>query len=474
MKIAIIGTGPAGMTTAYVLAKNNIPVDVYEASYNIGGLCRSMELWNQTVDLGPHRFFSSDKRVNELWLDVVGNEYEMVNRLTRIYYKNKFFYYPLKIGNVISNLGLLESAASVLSYIYQKLLGSHGDQSFEHWVKGRFGNRLFKIFFQTYTEKLWGIKCVDLDADFAAQRIKKLTMYEAIKNAIFAGRKNIHKTLVDQFAYPVGGTGTVYKKMAALVEKKGNTIVLDSPVYRIITQNNRVTGIELIDGSFKKYDHVVTSMPFTTMVSRLPEVPDKVKQNADQLTYRNTVLVYILLNSTKVFSDNWLYVHSSDLLMGRITNFRNWIPSLYGNEQKSILALEYWCYEEDEMWSFEDKKFIELASSELVNTGLVKEDIIEDGYVVHINKSYPVYSRGYKKILAPIEEYVASIKGLQAVGRYGSFKYNNQDHSILMGLMAAENIMGKACNNLSEVNSDYETYQESYIVTKTGLAKQDL
>ena len=472
MKIAIIGAGPAGMTAAYVLAKNNIIVDVYEATGKIGGLCCSFDLWDQKVDLGPHRFFSSDKRVNELWLEVVDEDYEMVDRLTRIYYKQKFFNYPLKPGNVLSNLGLLESAACVFSYWRQKVFGKEGSGSFEEWVRGRFGNRLYKMFFKTYTEKLWGIKCKDLDADFAAQRIKKLSMYEAVKNALWEGKGNTHKTLVDQFAYPTGGTGAVYEKMASLVLKAGSSIYMDTPVYRIVTANQKVTGIELMDGSFKEYDHVVSSMPYTSMVSRLPEVPKEIKQNSDLLTYRNTVLVYVLVNSTSVFADNWLYVHSYDLQMGRITNFRNWIPSLYGREEKSILAIEYWCNSNDEMWSFDDETFIQLASSELVKTGLVEKELLEDGFVYRINKSYPVYSRGYKQILAPIEQYVASVKGLYAIGRYGAFKYNNQDHSILMGMMAAENILGKANHKLDEINSDYETYQESYIVTKTGLVKQ--
>ncbi len=193
MKIAIIGAGPAGMTAAYALAKQGFKVDLYETSDKVGGLCQTIELWDQQVDLGPHRFFSSDKRVNDLWLEVVKDDYEMVNRLTRIFYKRKFFNYPLKIGNVLSNLGLIESGLCVLSFWYQHLVKKPDDGSFETWVKGRFGHRLYNMFFKTYTEKLWGIKCADLDADFAAQRIKKLSMYEAIKNSILKGKGNAHK-----------------------------------------------------------------------------------------------------------------------------------------------------------------------------------------------------------------------------------------------------------------------------------------
>lgn len=472
MKIAIVGAGPAGMTAAYVLAKNDVEVDIFEASDKIGGLCCSFDLWNQKVDLGPHRFFSNDKKVNELWLDVVGNDYEMVDRLTRIYYKNNFFDYPIKIGNVISNLGFLQSVACVLSFAKEQVMSKQEDGSFEDWVKGRFGKRLYQMFFKTYSEKLWGIKCTELDADFAAQRIKKLSMFEAIKNALLNGKGNKHKTLVDQFAYPLGGTGAVYEKMGAFVKSAGSNIYLNSPVYRIVTDNNKARGVELMDGTFKEYDHIISSMPYTSMVKRLPDVPDSIIQNANKLSYRNTVLVYVKVDSTNVFEDNWLYVHSSDLLMGRITNFRNWIPSLYGKEDKSILTLEYWCNSEDDMWKWDDQKYIKLAKEELVKTGLVAPSLIEDGFVYRINKSYPVYSRGYKDILAPIEKYIEIIEGLHAIGRYGAFKYNNQDHSILMGMMAAENILGKANHQLNKINSDYETYQESYIVTKTGLLRQ--
>jgi len=472
MRIAVIGAGPAGLSAALALVKHEVSVDIYEATDKVGGMCCSIELWNQKVDLGPHRFFSNDKRVNEFWLEVVGDEYEMVNRQTRIFYKNKFFDYPLKIGNVLSNLGLIESAACVISFWYQKVNRIKDCSSFESWVKSRFGKRLYQMFFKTYTEKLWGINCSDLDADFAAQRIKKLSMYEAVKNAILKGKGNTHKTLVDEFAYPIKGTGTVYEKMATLIKRNGSNIYLNTPVYKLRVEESKVKGIELMDGTIKNYDHIVSSMPYTSMVERLPSLPDRIKQLSKQLTYRNTILVYLLVDSIDLFKDNWLYIHSDNLQMGRITNFRNWSSSLFGKEDKSILALEYWCNTHDEIWTYKDEQLIRLASSEINNSGLVSKDLVVDGFVYRIDKSYPVYSKGYKEILKPVEEYVSTIKGLYPIGRYGSFKYNNQDHSILMGLMAAENILGDANHNLSEINSDYETYQESYIVTKTGLVKQ--
>lgn len=472
LKIAIIGAGPAGVTAAYSLAKKGFEVDVYEASAKVGGLASTIELWNQKVDIGPHRFFSSDKRVNALWLEVVGPDYEMVDRLTRIYYKNKFYHYPIKIFSALDNLGIFEAGRCFFSYVWERIFPAKQNGSFEAWMQNRFGRRLYEVFFKTYTEKLWGIKCTELDADFAAQRIKKLSLYEAIKNSLLNGKGNKHKTLVDQFAYPLGGTGMVYERMADFVRKSGNNIHLNTPVYRIVTKQGQVKGIELVDGTFKGYDHVISSMPYTLMVNRLPDVPARIQELAGKLRYRNTVIVYLLINTTNIFPDNWIYVHSANLQMGRVTNFRNWTPDLYGSEKKTIIAIEYWCNEEDEIWKLSDTDFINLASAEIVKTKLVKNDTIESGHVYKINRSYPVYSKGYKKILQPIEEYVSSISNLSAIGRYGAFKYNNQDHSILMGLLAAENIIENTGHKLSEVNSDYETYQESYIITKTGLCKQ--
>ena len=231
MRIAVIGAGPAGITAAYELSKA-IPegkinqLDVYEISPRVGGLSKSIELWNQIVDLGPHRFFSQDPRVNRLWLEVVEDNYDIVNRQTRIFYKNKFFDYPLKPGNALRGLGIFEAARCVLSYVWQRIFPTKDTSTFEGWVTNRFGKRLYQIFFKTYSEKLWGIPCDRLDSDFASQRIKKLNLFEAIKNALIQSRDNKHKTLVDQFAYPLKGTGWVYERMADKIRENGGKVHL--------------------------------------------------------------------------------------------------------------------------------------------------------------------------------------------------------------------------------------------------------
>ena len=471
MRVAIIGAGPAGMTAGYELAKKISNVDVYEASSAVGGMAKTIDLWNQKIDIGPHRFFSNDTRINELWLEVAGKDYEMVDRLTRIYYNKRFFHYPIKAFDALKNLGLFTAASCVVSYGMEKISPTKDVSTFEGWVTNRFGKKLYSIFFKTYTEKLWGIPCNILDADFAAQRIKKFSLGEAMKTALF-GNSGKHKTLVDQFAYPHEGTGMVYERMASFVKKQGGNVLLNTPIKRVLTRNNKAYAIELENGKIEEYDHIISSMPLSLMVARLPEVPQEIKQAANSLKFRNTIIVYLNVQAKGLFPDNWLYVHSADLKMGRLTNFRNWVPQVNGKEESTICALEYWCYDEDDFWSLDNEKLIQLAKEELKKTGLIGEAAISDGFVYKIPRCYPVYSTGYKDVLSPVENYLKTIQSLHVIGRYGSFKYNNQDHSILMGKLAAENILLNKNHNLWEINTDYEDYQEASVITKTGLQKK--
>jgi protoporphyrinogen oxidase len=469
-RVAVIGAGPAGATAAYILAQKGAEVDLYEASPFVGGMARSIELWGQTVDIGPHRFFSSDPRVNKVWLEVIGKDYKMVDRLTRIFFRNKFYYYPVKAGDALKNLGIIEAARCVGSYAWQRLKpgGKELGNTFESWVVARFGKRLYKHFFKTYTEKLWGIPATELDSEFASQRIKKLSLWEAMKSAVFGGGGQKHKTLVDQFAYPNSGTGEVYNRMRDHVKKHGGKVYLKTPVEQLITSGKTVKGIRLVGGEERMYDDIVSSMPLTILVSRLKNVPPKVENANKSLKFRNTLIVYLQVKAKEIFPDNWIYVHSSELRTGRITNFRNWVPSINRGKKESILAMEYWCFDEDDFWHWDDKQYIELAKEEIVKTGLIKANQIVDGKVVRVPKCYPVYRHGYKKGLKLVEDFLRDYKHLQIIGRYGAFKYNNQDHSILMGLMAAENIMDNAKHDLWNINSDYE-YQESSTITASGL-----
>ena len=467
-KIAVIGAGPAGATAAYELAKNGVYVELFEAAPVVGGMAKSFKLWEQIVDVGPHRFFSSDPRVNKIWLEVVGKDYKLVDRLTRIYYKGKLYYYPLKAFDALSKLGLWEASRCVVSYMVEKTKKhEENPDNFEDWVTKRFGRRLFEIFFKTYSEKLWGIPCDNLDADFAAQRIKKFSLSEAIKKA-FNLSKNEHKTLVEKFAYPLQGTGMVYERMAKKVEEFGGKVFLKTPVKEVLKQGNKVVGLKLANGEERHYDHVISSMPLTLLIKGLKDVPQNIIDLINKLRFRNTIIVYLHLDAKDIFPDNWLYVHAPELKTGRITNFRNWVPELYGDKQTTIVAMEYWSFDEEELWQTEDKKLIELATKEFSNLPFGKNVPVLDGHVYRVHRCYPVYERGYRKILKPVQEYLDSLENLTAIGRYGTFKYNNQDHSILMGLLAAENILYNKNHNLWEINTDYE-YQEKAYITETGL-----
>jgi protoporphyrinogen oxidase len=472
MRIAIIGAGPSGISAAYQLAKGGAEVEVFEAGDVVGGLSRSVDLWGQRVDLGPHRFFSSDQRVNQLWFEVVGDDYRMVDRLTRIYYNKRFFHYPLRAGNALWNMGSREAMRCTTSYLMQQLARSpHGedDESFESWVVHRFGRRLFELFFKSYSEKLWGIDCRNLDADFATQRIKKFSLGEAIKSALGLGNGG-HKTLVDCFAYPAAGTGMVYQRMADAVVAMGGQVHLRAPVKRVVHRNRHVHGVQLHDGSSRACDHVISTMPLTLLVEGLDVLPAEVQTAVDSLTYRNTILVYLHVGAEELFSDQWLYVHSPDLQVGRITNFRNWVPELYGDARTSILSLEYWCSDHDLLWSAPSKDLIALATREIRSTGLIRDLPVLDGRVLRCHRSYPVYRCGYKEHLARVISFLDTYRGLTAIGRYGAFKYNNQDHSILMGILAAEQILEGREHQLWQINTDYENYQEAAEVAQPRRA----
>lgn len=473
MRVAVIGAGPAGMTAALQLSRGGVEVGVFEAGQCVGGLARSFDLWGQRVDLGPHRFFSTDARVERLWLNVVGREYAMIDRLTRIYYRRRFFDYPLKPLNAFWNMGIPEAGLCLASYLKERLrpgLPAADEVSFESWVVRRFGRRLFEMFFKSYSEKLWGIPCREVSADFAAQRIKKLSLPQAVTNALWPGRGTRHETLVDHFPYPLGGTGSAYEEMADRIRNYGGRIHLQSQVRRVLHEGFDVQGIELRSGRVEYFDQVVSTMPITQLVGGLADVPVDVQASADGLRFRNTILVYLHVDSDSLFADQWLYIHAPDLKMGRVTNFRNWVPQLHGEARTTILAVERWCNDSDPIWTAPDDRVIEEATRELRSTTLLRDEPIMAGHVVRVRQCYPVYRRGYREHIERLADYLRNFRGLTPIGRYGTFKYNNQDHSILMGILAAENLLDNRAHDLWNVNTDHETYQEGELPAETCLA----
>jgi protoporphyrinogen oxidase len=260
--------------------------------------------------------------------------------------------------------------------------------------------------------------------------------------------------------------------MKKIIENGGN-VHLNTPVKKVITELDKAKALELEDGRIIGYDHIISTMPLTLLAERLGTMPDELVEKVRSLKFRNTILVYLQINNSELFPDQWLYIHDSEVGTGRITNFRNWVPELYGNNKQTILCLEYWCNFEDELWQQDDNFLKELAYKEIRQIGLAKREEIADGRVVRIPRCYPVYFSGYRDKLEPVQEFLKKTDNLHVIGRYGAYKYNNQDHSILMGMLAASNILSGAKHDLWEINTDYESYQESATITKTGLTVTD-
>lgn len=469
LTVGVIGAGPAALTAAYRLQQMGAVVTVFEAGASVGGLARSLDLWGHRVDLGPHRFFSKDGRINAIWHEVIGDDYRMVDRQTRIYYRHRFFDYPLRISNVLANLRVTDIVASLGSYARQVIAPEFPPalrDTFEAWVVSHFGRRLYEMFFKSYSEKLWGIPCTALDADFATQRIRKFSLAQSVLTALGFG-KGRHRTLVDRFAYPKAGSGDVYTRMARKIIERGGRIHKGAPVARVTKEGQRVTGLELEDGSLHTFDHVISTMPLTLLLQGL-DPPREVAAAAAKLNFRNTVLVYLNVEADSLFTDQWIYIHAAGVGVGRITNFRNWVPELYGNSRNTVLAFEYWCQDEDALWRTPDTDLIARAIDEGRRIGILGTAHVAAGHVERIRRSYPIYARGYRDTMAPVVTYLKTFGNLWPIGRYGAFKYNNQDHSILMGLLAAENIAGGARHDLWSVNSDDDSYQEEISEPRGG------
>jgi protoporphyrinogen oxidase len=370
--------------------------------------------------------------------------------------------YPIKIGNVLRNLPIGTIFKILWYYFVQMIFPIKNPKNFEEWVINRFGKKLFEIFFKNYTEKLWGIKCTQIDADWAAT----LSLIGAVKAAMFGNKGNKHKTLVDQFAYPKNGTGTLYERAAEETIKLKGKVNLSSPVKRVLLneKNDAVIGIELMNREIIKSEIVVSTMLITNLIKGFENLPKKVVTAIDKIYFRNTILVYLEIDNENLFSDNWLYIHSKNLMHGRITNFRNWCPSLNKDSETTILCMEYWCFDDDNIWNDNDNVVIEIAKEEVYKTKLVpKEAKILNSKLIKVPKYYPVYETGYQKHMNIIIDYLKQIKGLFPIGRYGAFKYNNQDHSILMGILAAKKIVDNKNIDLWQINTDTEYQEEGKI-----------
>ncbi len=462
--VIIFGAGPAGLAAATKLGQNDKKVIVFEKEDQVGGISKTKEYKGYRFDLGGHRFFTKSKEVNELWDETLGKDFLKRPRLSRIYYRNKFFDYPVKPMNALKGLGLGESFMILGSYIKVKIFPSKEEKNFEQWVSNRFGKRLFNHFFRAYTEKLWGIPCEEIQAEWAAQRIKGLSLSSAVKNALFPDKSGKIKTLIDEFKYPKYGPGMMYEKIAENVGKMGGKIFKNTEVVKICHNDSQVESVVVKDKSGKekeyKADHYLSSMPLTLLVQSLsPDVPKEAIEASKGLTYRSFITVSVILNGKNPFPDTWVYIHSPEVKMGRIQNFKSWSPFMVPDKKHIALGLEYFATEGDDLWDMKDKDLIELALNELEEIHLGKKKNYIDGFVIRVPKAYPVYDSTYPENIKKVRNFLDKFTNLQPIGRYGMFKYNNMDHSILTGLYAAENILG-AHYNIWKVNADQEYHEE--------------
>ncbi|MCC6712061.1 MAG: NAD(P)/FAD-dependent oxidoreductase [Candidatus Dadabacteria bacterium] len=466
-RVVIIGGGPAGLTAAYELSRAGRKTIVLEKDDIVGGIARTVNYKGYRFDIGGHRFFTKVKAVEDLWEEVLGADFVERKRLSRIYYNKKFFYYPFKIMNAVFGLGIWNSFMIVVSYLKAQAFPDLPEETFDKWVSNRFGKRLYELFFKTYTEKVWGIPCTEISAEWAAQRIKGLSLLEAMKNALLKNRgrsrEDVIKTLIDSFHYPRLGPGMMWEAIAQRITGDGSDLVMNADVCRLRVSGAKVESVTVRHGGGERDvrgSHFISSMPVRELIGAIyPPPPDEVVKAANDLKYRDFLTVSLIIDTPVLCPDNWIYIHDPGVRLGRIQNFKNWSEEMVPDPEKTCLGLEYFCFEGDGLWTMSDRDLIELGKKELGMIGLCDPSLVVDGTVVRMPKAYPVYDSTYRESLATIRGYLSGIDNLQLVGRNGMHKYNNQDHSMLTAMLAARNISG-ADYDLWRVNTDQEYHEE--------------
>jgi len=468
--VVIMGAGPAGLTAAWELTKNDVSVEILEADpQEVGGISRTASYKGFRFDIGGHRFFTKADEVNALWHEILPpQDWLRVPRLSRIFYRGRFFHYPLKAFNALRSLGLIETVRCVLSYGLAQLFPRKDERSFEDWVRNRFGDRLYRIFFKTYTEKVWGMPCSAISADWAAQRIKGLSLLGAVKNALFSSKRSSGetiKTLIDEFEYPKLGPGMMWQAAAEQVQARGAKLYMDTRVASVRHADGAVVEVAAQTGdgvSTYRGTRFISTLPIRDLVNMLePAPPAEVVSAANDLSYRDFLTVVLIVDEEDLFPDNWIYVHDPGVALGRIQNFKNWSPHMVPEPGKSSLGLEYFCNEGDSLWEMADDDLIALGVREIAELGLCRAESFLDGTVVRMRKAYPVYDDTYQENVATIRSYLdENVKNLQLVGRNGMHKYNNQDHSMMTALLAARNILGQSWDPWN-VNTDAEYHEEA-------------
>jgi protoporphyrinogen oxidase len=466
-RVVIVGAGPAGLTAAYLLAKDGVKVTVLEADDVVGGISRTAQYKGFRFDIGGHRFFTKAAPVERLWHEILGPEFISVPRLSRIHYGGKFFDYPLKAGNALSGLGIWNAILIVCSYVWSHIKPYPVEENLEQWVSNRFGKRLYRIFFKTYTEKVWGIPCTEVRAEWAAQRIQGLSLAKAIIHAASLQKRSDHiKTLINEFQYPRFGPGQMWETAARKVEEMGGEVLMRHDVTRLETRNGRVVAVRArtplgerrIEG-----DHFVSTMPVRHLVRYLePEPPPHVRAAGEGLNYRDFLTVALMIGQENLFPDNWIYIHTPGVKVGRIQNFNNWSRAMVPGSGTTCVGMEYFCFEGDGLWTSSDEDLVALAREEIGKLGLADPAKVFDGAVVRMPKAYPVYDGTYGEHLRTVRTHIDPIPNLHTVGRNGMHKYNNADHSMMTAMLTIENMRG-ASHDVWSVNTDFDYHEEQKI-----------
>ena len=475
-EVFVIGAGPAGLTAAYCLTKEARSVLVIERDpIYVGGISRTVDYKGFLFDIGGHRFFSKSKEVVALWQEILPDDFIARPRLSRIYYNGKFFSYPLKAFEALLKLGVFTSATCMLSYAYAKMFPVAPARTFHQWVRNQFGERLFQIFFKTYTEKVWGMSCDEISADWAAQRIKGLDLTTAVMNALTRslglGRKagttaggDTVKTLIESFQYPRKGPGMMWEAAARKITAQGGRILMGRELVGLeFDAGRKLWRIEVAtaDGSRDSFTarHVISSAPLRELVERIKPTPISLL-HARALRYRDFLTVALMVRKDDLFPDNWIYIHDPSVKVGRVQNFRSWSPEMVP-QGMSCLGLEYFCFEGDRLWDAPDGDLIALAKKEVAQIGLVTADEVVDACVVRQAKAYPVYDEEYRDNIAAIRlDLEGSYPTLHLVGRNGMHRYNNQDHAMMTAMLTARNILaGARLYDVWNVNEDAEYHE---------------
>ncbi len=458
--VVVLGGGPAGLTAGYLLAKQGKPVIVLESTDQVGGIARTEVRDGYRFDLGGHRFFTKVKEVDDLWHEIMKEEFLRRPRQSRIYWNDKFLEYPLQGVDVIRKLGPIEVVRCGLSYLWAAVKPKGPEDTFEQWVSNRFGKRLYNHFFKTYTEKLWGVKADEIRAEWAAQRIKGLSFFSAAKAAFLGNKGDKIKSLISEFNYPRYGPGQMWEQMTRDINAHGGEVRLNAPVTKLVVSEGRVTEV-IAGGETLCPSHVISSLPLRTTVGiTSPEAPLEVRDAARGLRYREFLTVLLVIEGEDLFPDNWIYIHQPGVQVLRIQNFRSWSPWMVPNETDASIGMEYFCFEGDELWNMADDDLVAMAGQEIEKLHLAPAHKVKFGFVARVHKAYPIYDERYAERVGTIRAWLATISNITQVGRNGLHRYNNSDHSMLTAMRAVDNILLGTHHDIWAVNVESVYHEE--------------